>query len=513
MVTLPGPAEGASDPVAVATGVGRRYPGVVALDGVDLSLYPGEVLALCGANGAGKSTFARLLSGQEQPSTGEIRLEGSDHAVRSQNDAFSSGVLLLHQEPLIIEDFTVGENVWLFSLRSGGSAALAPGRSTDDDETRAALSEVGMANVPASRLAGTLTPGQRQMLALTRAVVNPHRILILDETTASTTESYFELVKEMVAREKAKGVSVVFVSHRMQEVFDIADRIAVLRNGALVDVVRAGDTDAEGITQLMIGDALKVLHRPPHEAPAGTDSGPGLEIEGLTAGSARDVSFAVQAGEIVGLYGLVGSGRSSVARAVTGQLPIVSGGVRIGGRTPDLRSPKTGLASGIAYVSEDRRREGFIPDFTNGENLTLASLKSFARFSFLRLGQLRQAATDLVSRFGVKGTPGVLTTTLSGGNQQKVVIAKWVAADPEVIVFDEPTKGIDVGARANIYEIIYGLAAAGKTVLVVSSEAEEILLLTHRVLVMRDGAVVAELDSRAADTDDLARPALGAVAA
>ncbi len=504
---------GARTPIATARGVGRRYPGVVALEDFDVDLYPGEVVALCGANGAGKSTFARLLSGQEQPSSGEIRVTGSDHSVHSQNDAFDSGVLLLHQEPLVIEDFTVGQNVWLYSLRRGGSHAWAPGRSTDDQETRDALNQVGLGNVPPSRLAGSLTPGQRQMLALTRAVVNEHRILILDETTASTTESYFDLVKEMVARERAAGVCVLFVSHRMQEVFDLADRIVVLRNGRLVDIVNAAEVGPEQVTQLMIGDALKVMHRPPNDAPTGENDRSGLVVDSLTAGSARGISLRVRPGEIVGLYGLVGSGRSSIARAMSGQLPIASGEVRIDGIQPRLRSPKTALRSGIAYVSEDRRREGFVPDFTNGENLTLSSLPAFASAGgALKVGAMRRAADDLVQQFTVKGTAKTPTRTLSGGNQQKVVIAKWVAADPNVIIFDEPTKGIDVGARATIYEIIYGLAQSGKTVLVVSSEAEEVLLLTHRVLVMRDGRIVAELDSRTADTDDLARLALGAEA-
>jgi len=340
--------------------------------------------------------------------------------------------------------------------------------------------------------------------------VNEHRVLILDETTASTTESYFELVKEMVAREKAAGTCVLFVSHRMQEVFDIADRIVILRNGSLVKILRVADTNTNEVTSLMIGDALKVLHRPPSGANSGVE--PMLDVSGLRAGSARDVSFSVRPGEILGLYGLVGSGRSSIARAITGQQRLVSGSVKVRNRKPNLRSPGTALEEGIAYVSEDRRLEGFIPDFTNGENLTLATLRALSRAGVLDLGRERTAADDLVKQFSVKGSSSTMTSTLSGGNQQKVCIAKWIAANPAVIVLDEPTKGIDVGARATIYDIIFDMAKAGKTIVVVSSEAEEILLLTHRVLVMREGRIVATLDSAHATTEDLARPALGSAA-
>jgi len=498
------------EPLLRTRKVGRSYPGVIALSNVDLDLYRGEVVAICGANGAGKSTLARLLSGQEPASAGEIYIAGRANPIRSQRDAFEAGVLLLHQEPLIIDDFTVGENVWLYTLRQGGASPWSRSRDTNDAQTHSALDRVGLGGMSTERLGASLAPGQRQMLALTRAIVNEHRVLILDETTASTTESYFELVKEIVAQQKAAGVCVVFVSHRMQEVFDIADRIVVLRNGSLVKVLRTAGTDAAEVTSLMIGDSLKVVQRSPAEPSPGIE--PVLQISGLVAGSARNISFDVRAGEILGLYGLVGSGRSSVARAISGQQPIVGGSVRVRGRTPNLRTPGTALRERIAYVSEDRRRQGFIADFSNRENLTLANLGAFSRNGVIDVRRERIAADELVTKFTIKGSASTMTRTLSGGNQQKVCIAKWISADPDVIVFDEPTKGIDVGARATIYDIIFDMASAGKTIVVVSSEAEEILLLAHRVLVMREGTIVADVLSRNASTDDLARPALGAVA-
>lgn len=495
-------------PVFVAQGVTRSYPGVIALAGVDLSGYPGEVLAICGANGAGKSTFARLLAGQEPASSGEIRVAGREQPIANPADAERAGVLLMHQEPLIIDDFTVGENVWLYRLRSGKDIRPWSTRRTSiDDETAQALAKVGLQQLSPRQRAGDLGPGQRQMLALSRAGVTDHQIMILDETTASTTEAYFENVMRMVAAEKKAGTCVVFVSHRMEEVFAIADRIAVLRNGSLVGVLDAKSTNAAELTALMIGNAVKANNRPPARRP--TDAEAGIKVTDLASGSATDIAFQVCPGEILGIYGLVGSGRSSVARAITGQQAMRAGRVTLNGRPTRSKGPRAALRHGLAYVTEDRRKEGFVRDFDNRENLSLVTLSGLAKGGVLNRRRERDRASDLITQFQVKGGAATFTSTLSGGNQQKVCIAKWLAADPDVVVLDEPTKGIDVGARANIYQLIYNLAERGKSVVVVSSEAEEILLLTHRVIVLRNGRDVGEFDSSTASTEDLIKAALG----
>lgn len=495
-------------PAFVARGVTRRYPGVLALAGVDLIGYPGEVLAVCGANGAGKSTFARLLAGQEPVSSGEIRVAGRKDPIANPADAERAGVLLMHQEPLIIDDFTVGENVWLYKLRSGQDIRPWSTRRTSIDTlTVQALAKVGLQHLSPRQAAAGLGPGQRQMLALSRAGVTDHQIMILDETTASTTEAYFENVLSMVDAEKKAGTCVVFVSHRMEEVFAIADRIAVLRNGALVGVLDARSTNSAELTALMIGDAVRADLRPPVRSLENEDRG--LEVAGLASGSAADIAFRVPPGEILGIYGLVGSGRSSVARAITGQQGMRAGTVTLNGRPARAKGPQAALRQGFAYVTEDRRKEGFVRDFDNRENLSLVTLPAMAKGGTLNLRRERLRARELIDQFQVKGGPATFTSTLSGGNQQKVCIAKWLAADPEVIVLDEPTKGIDVGARANIYQLIYGLAERGKSVVVVSSEAEEILLLTHRVIVLRNGRDAGEFDSSTATTEDLIKAALG----
>jgi ribose transport system ATP-binding protein len=490
-----------------AVGVKKHYPGVKALDGVDLEGYAGEVLAICGANGAGKSTFAKLLAGVETPTEGEIRVTGHPRPVHNAAEAEQAGVLMMHQEPLIIDDFTIGENVWLYKLRMGRDIRpWAQKVDTNSEATREVLRQVGLGQLRTKQLARDLGPGQRQMLSLARAEVAPHKIMILDETTASTSEEHFNDILDLVRREKESGTCIIFVSHRLNEVFEMCDRIAVLRNGELVDVLKTADTTPDEITTLMIGQALKALDRP---APAQTSGEePVISVRDLYGGTAKGVSFDVAPGEIVGLYGLVGSGRSSVARTITGQKRAASGSIIMHGEQVHLTSPGAALAKGIAYVTEDRRLEGFVKDFDNGQNVTLVVLPRMSKGGVVQAGVEKTRVRELIKEYQVKGGPKTYTRNLSGGNQQKVVVAKWLEADPDFVVLDEPTKGIDVGARANIYEIIHRLAARGKGVLVVSSEAEELLSLCHRILVMRNGEIAGEFDPEHADTDDLIRTAL-----
>jgi ribose transport system ATP-binding protein len=490
-----------------AIGVEKHYPGVKALDGVDLEGYAGEVLAICGANGAGKSTFAKLLAGVETPTGGEIRVTGYPHPVRNAAEAEQAGVLMMHQEPLIIDDFTVGENVWLYKLRQGRDIRpWARKVDTNSRDTREVLRGVGLGHLRTNQLARGLGPGQRQMLSLSRALVTEHKIMILDETTASTSEEHFNDILDLVDREKRAGTSIIFVSHRLNEVFAMCDRIVVLRNGKLVQVLKAAETDADEITTLMIGQALRALARPAPARTSGKD--PVMSVRDLYGGAAKGVSFDVNPGEIVGLYGLVGSGRSSVARSITGQRKAAGGTITVRGEEVQLNSPGAALRRRVAYVTEDRRLEGFVKDFDNGENMSLVVLPRMSKAGVVRAGVEKARVRELIKEYQVKGGAKTYTRSLSGGNQQKVVVAKWLEADPDFVVLDEPTKGIDVGARANIYEIIHAVAARGKGVLVVSSEAEELLSLCHRIVVMRNGQIAGEFDPEHADTDDLIRTAL-----
>jgi ABC-type sugar transport system ATPase subunit len=296
----------------------------------------------------------------------------------------------------------------------------------------------------------------------------------------------------------------------MTEVFALADRIAVLRNGRLIEVVETASVTADDVMTLMIGQAVRALGAPPV---IDRDVAPLLEVDRLSSGSATEVSFSVQPGEILGVYGLVGSGRSSVIRSIAGQQSRLAGRVRVHGKDLDARSPRAGLRKGVAYLTEDRRREGFVQDFTNGLNMTLSTLKHFSRLGVLNRRRERRRVDELIDIYQVKGTGETFTRSLSGGNQQKVCIAKWLEARPDVVLLDEPTKGIDVGARLNIYEIVRALAAGGKAVVVVTSEAEEALMLCHRVLVLKDGRLVGEYRPTDSSTDDLIRASLAGAAA
>lgn len=499
---------GPADVVFRIDRVSKSYPGVQALSDVSLEGRAGEVLAICGANGAGKSTLARLLAGQEQPSSGRVSVTGYSGTIDSPSAALSAGVLLMHQEPVVIDTFTLEENVWLRSLSATDSnAAWRRRMRPDPTRTREALAAVGMADTPLNTLGAQLGPGQRQMLALSRAVVSEHSVLLLDETTASSTEEHFKDVQALVEREKAAGVSIVFVSHRMPEVFALADRIAVLRGGRLIDIVETDSTTHEDVLSLMIGEGVAALE-PPVYAPDPTRE-PIVRLHKWEAGSARNIDLEVGPGEVVGVYGLVGSGRSSLARSISGHQQHRSGVMMLNGTTVHPTSPRDALARGIVYVSEDRKREGFVPEFTNGRNLTLATLDQNSRFGVLDMAAERRRVAELIRRYQVKGGGDGYTRALSGGNQQKVCIAKWLEADPDFVVLDEPTKGIDVGSRMNIYEIIRDLAAQGRGILVVTSEAEEALMLCSRVLVLRDGHIVEEFNSSRATTDDLIRASLG----
>lgn len=489
----------------------KSYPGVQALENVSLTAYPGEVLAICGANGAGKSTLSKLLAGQEAPTSGTVRISGSDARITNPSQAADAGVLFMHQEPLVIDEFDIAENVWLSGLSGQkGNHMFKPSRRQRSARTYEALRAVGLDGVSIDRRAGDLAPGTKQMLALSRTQVQEHRILILDETTASTTEEHFRVVQDLVQRERAAGVCVIFVSHRMDEVFAMSDRIAVLRGGCLVDVVETAATDRDEVVTLMIGEAIEALEPP--ERPAEADRAV-ITATDLVAGGARGVSLSAGHGEILGIYGLVGSGRSSFARALTGQTTLDSGTIEYRGETVRFRNNREAIARGIVYLSEDRKREGFVKDFTNGFNMTLATLGKYSTAGVIDTRAERRRADELTHEYQVKGGADVLTTTLSGGNQQKVCIARWLEADPSVIVLDEPTKGIDVSARLNIYTLIRGLADRGYTVLVVSSEAEELLSLCHRIAVMRDGRVVSEHRPQSSSTDDLIRASLEGEAA
>lgn len=492
------------EPLFEARAVGKFYPGVRAVEDVTLSGYAGEVLAICGANGAGKSTFSKLLAGLMPPSAGEIRIGSQPLKHSAPRDGIDAGVLMMYQEPLIVDHLSVEENLWLFDLNRPW-ASLRPRRNPA--RTRELLARVGLAGIDIEQPAGELTPGNRHMLALARVFVVPHKLLILDETTASTNEEHFEIVVDIVRHRRAEGACIIFVSHKLNEVRTLADRIAVLRDGRLVDVVPAVGRTEEDISTMMIGERLSALA--PKAAPAVASGAPLIEVEGFATGRVHDVSFAVRPGEILGLYGLVGSGRSTIGRALGGHFGFTARKLAVGGTPVTIGSPREAIRAGVCYLTEDRHKEGFVKDFDNKSNMSLVTLGKISRRGLIDFRDEARLGTRMIERFQIKGTLEGMTSNLSGGNQQKVCVSKWAASDARVIIIDEPTKGVDVGAKRQIYGIIEEFAREGKAVILISSEAEELMHLSDRVLIMVEYGVAAEFDAGAYDKTQLISIALG----
>ena len=477
-------------PLLALRSVSRRFGVVQALSKVSLTLRAGEVLALVGENGAGKSTLMRILEGAHPPDTGEILIDGQRHAFRSPAQAHAAGVRVIHQEPDIIADLSVAENLFIGDLRAVGRIFLD--RRDLLRRAHALLGRFRLGHVLSPwALAGTLNAAHRQLVEIMRALRSKVRILALDEPTSSLTEAEARRLFGVVEQLRAEGVGIIYISHRMHEVRRLADSIAVLRDGHLVRQQAAREIDDTTVLQLMVGRPIADLFAGPRRTPGKAV----LEAHGITTTKLHEVSFRLRAGEVVGLGGLVGAGRTELARAVFGADRPLAGSVSSRGRTLTLRSPADAIAAGIGFAPEDRKGQALLLLASVQDNIVLTVPDRISRFGFLHGGAARRLAEEQVRRLRV-ATPGVaqLVSRLSGGNQQKVVLGRWLARRPRVLILDEPTRGIDVGAKAEIYRLIAGLAAQGMAVLVISSEMPELLGLCDRILVMANGRIVADLD-------------------
>jgi ABC-type sugar transport system ATPase subunit len=477
---------GLGEVVLVADHVSRAFPGVLALDDVSFEVRAGEVNALVGENGAGKSTLIKLMAGFHAPDSGEIRILG--HALRPDPAAaHEAGIATIHQDHHLIPSMTVAENLLLgrWPTRFGMISRSAMLRQAE-----AVLDQVAP-NLSPRKLAGQLSPAEGQLVEIARALAENSRVLIMDEPTTSLSGREVDALFETVRRLKARGLAVVFVSHWLEEVFAISDRVTVLRDGRLVGSRPAVELSHDDVIRMMVG-------RDVHEVTTQSVT-PGpvvLKVENLTrVGDIDDVSFDVRAGEIVTLAGLVGAGRSEVVGAVFGAEYYDSGAVTVGGIRLPPGDPVAAMQAGIGYIPEDRRRQALIGKLSVRANATLASLEAVSPGGLIRR-DLEDAIVDQATRaLSVRmASADAPIATLSGGNQQKVVIARWLARDPKLLILDEPTKGVDVGAKAEISQIIVRLASEGRAILLVSSELPEVLALSDRVLVMRAGRVAGELD-------------------
>jgi L-arabinose transport system ATP-binding protein len=473
--------------------VSKAFPNVQALSDISLDIRPGQILAFMGENGAGKSTLLKIINGDYRMDTGTLTLDGQPLSFSSPNDAHKAGIRVIYQEPEIIPGVGVAENIWVGELpkRQGFID-----RRQLNAQVRRSLEAYGFEDVlPMELMGDELSSAQRQIVEIMRALKSGVRVLALDEPTSSLSDEEVDRLFALVRRLRDEGVAIIYVSHRIKEILRLCDRVAILRDGALVAVRPAADlTDGE-IVRLMVGRELSdIFQRNPSRPGAEV-----LRVEALNSNWHRDVSFHINAGEVVGFAGLVGAGRTELAKVIFGELPIRSGHIELDGKQTAVRRPDDAIAKGIGFAPEDRKREGLILIRSVLENTSLSILRMLSRFHFVRRGLERSIAASYVERLNVR-TPSLEQEVgkLSGGNQQKVVLARWLAAKPKVLILDEPTRGIDIGAKAEIYRLIDELANQGLGIMFISSELTEILGLSDRIYVMQNGRITGELPGKSA---------------
>ena len=488
----------AESPILEVEGLTRRFPGVIAVDGVDFSLRAGEVHALLGENGAGKSTFIKILGGALRKDAGSVRINGVPVDFQSPADAFAAGIAIIYQELVLCPHLSVTENVLMGHLsRTAGLAVDWPAAHKRVSEL---LAQLGV-SLPLSRPVGRLSTAQQQLVEIAKALSRDSRILVLDEPSASLGRRDLEHLFTVINRLREQGVAIVYISHRLEEVFEIADRVTVLKDGRLVGSWPIGAVTMPGLVRAMTGRDLGQLSAATGDAAAPVR----LDVRGLgRKGAFSNVSLTLRAGEIVGIAGLVGSGRTEFLRAIFGADQPDTGQIVVDGAPVHFRSPAQALRRGLGLLPEDRKTQGLLLDRALRENVTLASLRRFTRFGILRPEQEERVVRDLMSdlRIAARG-PNQPVVTLSGGNQQKVVLARWLARRCGILLFDEPTRGVDVGAKEEIYRLIYALAEQGAAVLVVSSELKELFAICPRILVMREGRLVGEFAGSDVREDDV----------
>ncbi|MGH7592766.1 MAG: sugar ABC transporter ATP-binding protein [Gemmatimonadales bacterium] len=481
-------------------GITKRFPGVVALDDVSFAVARGSCHAVCGENGAGKSTLGKILAGIQASDSGSILLDGEQVHFASPRDALAHGVAMVHQELAFCDNLSVAENLCLGHLPSWHGFVT---RESLQARAVEQLDVVGAAIDPGRQVA-TLSIAEQQLVQIAAAVGGGARVIVFDEPTSSLGQDDAERLYGLIRRLTARGVTVLYVSHRMAEIFRLCDAVTVLRDGHHVCTEPIVSLDEGALVQRMIGRHLEQYFPAHARAQLGDEV---LRVEGFTSpGHFHDISFTLRAGEVLGLAGLIGAGRSEIAQALFGLDPRISGTVFVRGKPVHIRSPQQAMALGLGLVPEDRKRQGLVLSMLARENTTLPVLERLSRFTLIRRGVERELARTQAERVQVRST--VLespATSLSGGNQQKLVLAKWLAARSTILMLDEPTRGIDVGAKAELHAWIDRMAAEGAAVLLISSELPELLNLSRRILVLRGGRIVGELSRECADQDALLR--------
>jgi ABC-type sugar transport system ATPase subunit len=477
----------------------RRFPGVQALSDVSLEIAAGSCHALCGENGAGKSTLGKILAGIHTPDSGRVFVHGREVHFTSPRDALAAGVGMVHQELAFCENLSVAENLCLGALPA--RAGLLDRRAMTDRAT-AMLAEIGT-TLDVGRAVGSLTIAQQQMVQIAMAVSGGARIIIFDEPTSSLSQVEAERLYDLIGRLTARGVACIYVSHRMPEVFRLCDTVSILRDGQHVGTRPVAELSEHELVRMMIGRPLAEYVSPPNAVPGDEV----LRVNGLSSpGKFDDVSFSLRSGEVLGIAGLVGAGRSELAQALFGLDHVSRGEISLRGQRVRVDTPAEAISLGIGLVPEDRKRQGLVPQESALHNLSLAILRRLSRLGWLRRREERSVAQEFFDRLRVRAASlDAVVAGLSGGNQQKIVLARWLAARANVLILDEPTRGVDVGAKAEIHALIGELAARGSAILLISSELPEILTLATRIIVLRAGRLVGEVTREQATQDRLLR--------
>jgi ribose transport system ATP-binding protein len=484
---------GSSVPILSLRQIQKSYGPLEVLHGVDLDVRSGEVVALLGENGAGKSTLSNIISGAVQPSSGEMTWLGERYAPVNPRAAMDAGVGMIHQELKLLPQLSIAENVFVGRyLTKGGRID----RQAMEERAHSGLRRLGL-DISPRRLVEGLSTANQQLIEIAKALTLNARLLILDEPTASLGGEETQLLFRQIERLKAEGVGIIYISHRLEEVHQIADRVVVMRDGNKVQEFDSGKVPVRTIVEAMVGRPLERMFPQVPEPHAGVT----LELRGLSSpsGTFRDINFSVMKGEVFGIAGLVGAGRTELVRAITGADPLSAGEILLEGRPVAPRSPRDAINRGMVLIPEDRKLQGLVLDHSIYENIGYANLKDVAQKGWISARRLNQFGDRFIEKFGVKGRGSQRAGELSGGNQQKVVLAKWLARKPRVVVLDEPTRGIDVGARSSIYDMIMDLARAGVAVIVVSSDLEEVLGVSNRIMVMAKGKQTGILDRASAN--------------
>lgn len=471
--------------------IDKRFTGVHALRQVDFDLDEAEIHALVGENGAGKSTLMKVLIGIDPKDSGEIHYLDHLFNARSPKHALEMGIGIIHQELNMMDHLTVAQNIFI-----GRESTRAGGVFLDEREQNRRTEELFhhlKMNIDPTETLGRLTVGKQQMVEIAKAVSHRLRILILDEPTAALTDAEIDELFAIMRDLAARGVGMIHISHRLDEIHQIADRVTVLRDGELVGTKKTADVTKQEIINMMVGRVI--YEQPKTKSNVDPESPVVLRVNKLNAGRlVRDVSFELRQGEILGISGLMGSGRTETARAIFGADEVQSGSIEIGGRRVSIRSPEDAVAHGVGYLSEDRKRFGLAVNLSVKDNLVMATYDQFERGLFVHAKRVRRVTSEYIDRLNIK-TPSIeqLLRNLSGGNQQKVVVAKWLIRNCDILIFDEPTRGIDVGAKSEIYTLMNELVREGKSIIMISSELPEILRMSDRILVMSEGRLTGEL--------------------